>query len=92
MPGPVFSFRLSIPASPIVCEDPGPYRFRSRFAAGATHVALNPEGLPVGFRFRAGDDPDTNGSSRVDVITPRGVFAVSRERGLQLIEACDPMN
>jgi hypothetical protein len=92
MPEPVFSFRLQFPASPIVCEEPGPYRAQARFEAGSTHVALNPDGLPVGFRFRAGDDPDSPGSSRVDVITPLGVFEVSRERGLRLIKACDPMN
>jgi hypothetical protein len=76
----------------MVSEDPGPYRVQSRFEAGGTHVALNPDGLPVGFRFRSADDPDPSVSSWVDVITPRGVFEVSRERGLRLIEACDPMN
>ena len=98
MPGLVF---LSQPFSPTslsdlpsgrVSEDPGPYRAEARFEAGATHVAMNPDGLPVGFRFRAGDDPDPSGFSRVDVITPRGVFEVSRERGLRLIDACDRIN
>jgi hypothetical protein len=46
----------------------------------------------VGFRFRAGYDPDSLNFSWVDVITPRGVFEVSRERGLRLIEACDRIN
>lgn len=68
-----------------------------RFQVGRTHVALNPDGLPVGFRFgadtfRPGASPGMSARAHVDVVTPRGVFRVSRDRGLRLIDACKPLN
>jgi len=84
----VFSRSTSNLYPSIVSETRDEYLFRT----GTTHVALNPDGLPVGFRFKAGEIPVGSRCTHVDVVTPRGVFEVSRERGLRLINACKAIN
>jgi hypothetical protein len=65
-----------------------------RYSADAhTAVGLNPAGQPVAFRrVAAVGQPGSFATSRVQIITPRGVQTVSRSRGTDLVGYCRPLN
>lgn len=66
---------------------------RGKYDRPTALVLNNPSGLPVAFRRVAGiGQPGSFLTTRVQVVTPRGVSSVSRAASATLIEACHPLN
>jgi hypothetical protein len=66
---------------------------RGRYDRPTALILNNPTGLPIAFRRVAGiGQPGSFLTTRVQVVTPRGVSSVSRAASTTLIEACHPLN
>ena len=65
-----------------------------RYTGRAASVKLNPDGLPVAFRRVAcyGQPGSFAVADKVQIITPKGITAVTSSRANELRGACLPLN